>query len=424
MVLFDGDRWLELYHTLRQNKLRTFLTAFGVFWGVYMIIVLVGVGNGLKNGAYSNLGSTATNSVFLWARSTTQPYKGYARGRRIHFRNNDAKVIRETIPEIEYLAPRGRLRGGKSDNNVARHDKKATVTIYGDHPEIRNIRLMSLDEGRFLNQRDIDMKRKVAVIGYKAKALLFQPGEKVIGGNITIKSIPFQVVGVYRFVQPNARDEKVDAKAIILPLSTFQQTFNWGDRIGWFSFTVIPGVRASLAKEEVATLLARRHDVAPTDKRAFGHWNMEENFLKIKNLFTGIQFLIWSVGLLSLLAGAIGVSNIMLITVKERTSEIGIKRAVGATPFDIVSQIISESIFLTAISGYVGLVSGVFTLVSINGAMVFWGIRTEMFENPSVDISVALITVLALVIAGALAGLVPAIKAVQVNPVAALRYEQ
>ncbi len=423
MMLFDPDGLKETLYTLRQNKLRSVLTAFGVFWGIFMIIVLVGVGNGLQNGAFESFGSIATNSVFVWTRNTTKPYHGFPRGRRFHFRNNDIPAIRKAIPEIEHLAPRGRIRGGDTGNNVIYKDKKATVTIYGDYPAVRHIRLMKIQKGRFLNQRDITLKRKVAVIGYQAESLLFKPDQDPVSQYITIKGVPFQVVGVFRFTNPNKNDEKEDAKAIFLPLSTFQQLFHWGDVVGWFSLTAIPGVSASGVKNKLVSIMARRHQVAPDDKRAFGHWNMEAEFQKIQNLFVGIRFLILFVGLFTLVAGVIGVSNIMLITVKERTREIGIKRAVGATPIDIIRQVISETVLLTAFSGYIGLVVGVFTLEMVNKVMDIFGIRAEMFKDPQIDLSVALYALMALIFSGALAGLMPAIRAVRIRPVEALRYE-
>lgn len=423
MMFIDPDGLRETLYTLRQNKLRSVLTAFGVFWGVLMIIVLVGVGNGLQKGAFESFGSIATNSVFVWTRNTTKPYHGFPRGRRFHFRNDDIAAICKAIPEIEHLAPRGRIQGENAGNNVIYKDKKATVTIYGDYPAIRHIRLMQIEKGRFLNQQDIRLKRKVAVIGYRAESLLFEPDEDPVSRYIIIKGVPFQVVGVFRFTNPNENDEKEDAKAIFLPLSTFQQLFHWGDVVGWFSLTAHPGASATGVKDKLVAMMARRHRVAPDDKRAFGHWNMETEFQKIQKLFVGIRFLIWFVGLCTLFAGVIGVSNIMLITVKERTREIGIKRAVGATPADIIRQVIAETVLLTAVSGYSGLVTGVFILEMINQAMDMLGVRAEMFKDPAVDTSVAFFALLALILSGALAGLIPAMRAIRIRPVEALRYE-
>jgi putative ABC transport system permease protein len=423
MMLIDLDGLRETLYTLRQNKLRSVLTAFGVFWGMFMIIVLVGVGNGLQNGTYDSFGSLATNCVFVWTRNTTKPYLGFPRGRRFYFRNDDIAAIRSAIPEIEHLAPRGSIQGDQSGNNVIYKDKKATVTIYGDYPAIRHIRLMKMHRGRFLNQRDIEQKRKVAVIGYRSESLLFEAGEDPIARYITIKGVPFQVVGVFRLTNPNEQDEKEDAKAVFLPLSTFQQLFRWGDKVGYFSLTTTAGVPATLAREKLVALMARRHQVAPDDGRAFGHWNMEEDFRKVQNLFVGIRFFIWFVGLFTLMAGVIGVSNIMLITVKERTREIGIKRAVGATPMAIIRQLVAETVLLTTFSGYIGLVAGVMTLEMVNAAMDLLGVRAELFKNPAIDLSVALYALMALILSGALTGLIPALRAVRIRPVEALRYE-
>jgi putative ABC transport system permease protein len=424
LTLIDIDGLRETLYTLRQNKLRSVLTAFGVCWGVFMIIVLVGVGNGLQKGAYENFGSLATNSVFVWTRPTTKAYQGLPRGRGFHFRNSDIDALRRSIPEIEHLAPRGRIRGGEAgSNNVVYRDKQATVTIYGDYPAIQHIRLMRIERGRFLNLRDIAERRKVAVIGYRARELLFRPEEAPVGKYITIKGVSFQVVGVFRLTHPNERDEKEDAQAIFLPLTTFQRLFNWGDVVGYFSLTSRPGTSATAVKEKLVAMMARRHRIAPDDRRAFGHWNMEEKFNKIQSLFVGIRFLIWFVGLFTLVAGVIGVSNIMLITVKERTAEIGIKRAVGATPVDIIRQVMVETVLLTSVSGYLGLVTGVFTLELVNRAMAILGVRSEMFRDPGVDLQVALLALLALVVSGALAGLLPAFRAVRIRPVEALRYE-
>ena len=275
-ALIDTDGLRETLYTLRRNKLRSVLTAFGVCWGVFMIIVLVGVGNGLQNGAFDSFGSLATNSVFVWARTTTKPYQGFPRGRRFYFRNGDIPVLQRLIPEIDALAPRGRMRGSDSaGNNVVYKEKKATVTIYGDYPAIQDIRLMKIHKGRFLNQRDIEQKRKVAVIGYRAETLLFKAGEDPIARYITIQGVQFQVVGVFRLTHPNANDEKEDAKAIFLPLSTFQQLFHWGDVVGWFSLTAKPGASATSVKDKLVAIIARRHQVAPDDQRAIGHLNKE-----------------------------------------------------------------------------------------------------------------------------------------------------
>jgi len=417
------DIWQEILHTVRQNRLRSLLTAFGVFWGLFMLVIMIGAGHGLQKGAYSEFSSYATNSVFIWPRLTTKPYKGFPIGRRFNFTNEDTDVIRRTVPGISSLAPRGRKRGRDGGNNVTHGDKTATLTIYGDHPEVQNIRMLQIISGRFLNRLDLSERRKVTVIGEETVKLLFEKEESPMGAYININNINFKVVGVYRLPSKNDEDYEEEAKAVFLPLSTFQQVFSWGETVGWFSITSEPQVKASVVRDEVIRVLASRHTIAPEDERAFGSWNMEDEFQKIADLFVGIRFIVWFVGIFTLLAGIIGVSNIMLIAVRERTREIGIKRTVGATPFSVISQVLLEALLLTSIPGYVSLVCGVAVLEGVGHMIHILKIDAQMFQDPSIDFSAALLALAVLTIAGTLAGLMPAYRAVQGKPVEALRYE-
>ncbi len=423
MILFEQDIWQEILHTVKQNRLRSLLTAFGVFWGLFMLVIMIGTGQGLKKGAYSEFGSYATNSVFVWARVTTKPYKGFPMGRRFRFTNEDTEVIRRTVPGIAYLAPRGRRRGGKGDNTVTHDDKTAVLTIYGDHPEVLNIRLLQMLSGRFLNHLDLADRRKVAIIGEETVKLLFDRDEKPIGAYININGINFKVVGVYRLPNKNEDNYEENAKAVYLPLSTFQQVFNWGEIVGWYSITSQPHLRVSVVRDAVIQVLSARHYVAPDDERAFGSWNMEDEFLKIADLFVGIRFIVWFVGLFTLIAGIIGVSNIMLIAVRERTREIGIKRTVGATPLSIVNQVMLEALLLTSVPGYIALVCGVAVLEGTRHLLDVLKADAQMFQDPSIDLSTALLSLAVLTVAGTLAGLIPAYRAVRGRPVVALRYE-
>jgi len=417
------DIWQEILHTVRQNRLRSLLTAFGVFWGLFMLVIMIGAGHGLQKGAYSEFSSYATNSVFIWPRLTTKPYKGFPIGRRFNFTNEDTDVIRRTVPGISSLAPRGRKRGRDGGNNVTHGDKTATLTIYGDHPEVQNIRMLQIISGRFLNRLDLSERRKVTVIGEETVKLLFEKEESPMGAYININNINFKVVGVYRLPSKNDEDYEEEAKAVFLPLSTFQQVFSWGETVGWFSITSEPQVKASVVRDEVIRVLASRHTIAPEDERAFGSWNMEDEFQKIADLFVGIRFIVWFVGIFTLLAGIIGVSNIMLIAVRERTREIGIKRTVGATPFSVISQVLLEALLLTSIPGYVSLVCGVAVLEGVGHMIHILKIDAQMFQDPSIDFTAALLALAVLTIAGTLAGLMPAYRAVQGKPVEALRYE-
>lgn len=422
-MIWNKDTWQEILYTIDQNRIRSLLTVFGVFWGIFMLVILTGAGNGLKNGAYSAYSAYATNSFFIWARTTTRPYQGFGIGRRFNFTNQDTLALRQTVPEIEALAPRARLRDRDDLNNVVHRDRTATLTIYGDEPQIRFINLLKIVDGRFLNRIDLEQKRKVAVIGSESVPLLFPDNENPIDKYITINHINFQVVGVFSLPNKNDDSYEEDAKAVFLPLSTFQQTFRWGETVGWFSANVKPGFHAETVKEKVRQILARRHAVSPDDKRAFGSWNMAAEFKKISDLFIGIRFIIWFVGIFTLLAGIIGISNIMLIVVKERTSEIGIKRAIGATPLSIISQLIAETVILTSLPGYAALVTGVGVLETIDRLMVLLKIDIEMFIHPQIDFYTALAALGVLSLGGVLAGVMPAFRAIRMKPVDALRQE-
>jgi putative ABC transport system permease protein len=423
MIRFEMDILQEILHTVRQNRLRSLLTAFGVFWGLFMLVIMIGTGHGLQKGAYSEFSGYATNSVFIWPRLSTKPHKGFPIGRRFKFTNEDTEIIRRMVPGVSSLAPRARKRGGDGDNNVTHGDRTATLTIYGDHPEVKNIRLLQMISGRFLNRLDLAERRKVAVLGEETVKLLFEKEESPMGTYVSINNINFKVVGVYRLPSRNDEDYEEEAKAVFLPLSTFQQVFNWGEVVGWFSITSQPQIKVSDVRDEVIRILADRHAISPEDKRAFGSWNMEDEFQKIADLFTGIRFIVWFVGIFTLIAGIIGVSNIMLIAVKERTREIGIKRTVGATPFSVISQVLMEALLLTSIPGYLALVCAVAVLEGVGHLIHILKIDAQMFQDPSIDFAAALLALAVLTIAGTLAGLIPAYRAVQGKPVEALRYE-
>jgi putative ABC transport system permease protein len=418
----DPDNWQEIFNTLQKNKIRSLLTAFGVFWGIFMLIIMLGSGKGLENGVTSDFSGTATNSVFLWTRNTTKPYKGYPAGRRFRFNNSDIAAIYKNIPEVEYLAPRNQLSNNANSNNVVYKLKTGTFSIYGDYPDIRNISLVDIVQGRYLNALDIKLQRKVAIIGERVLQELFEKNELAIGKYIRVKGIYFKVVGVYKSRDKDDPDER-RSKAINIPFTTFQKAFNYGDSVGWFSMTAKKGSSAAQLRKDVMVFLANRHQVDPNDERAFGYWNMEKEYLKISRLFDGINFLIWFVGVFTLMAGIIGVSNIMLITVKERTKEFGIKRAIGAPPSSIITQIILETILLTSVSGYFGLVAGVGLIETVAAVLIHLNVNSTMFANPEIDFQVAITAIIVLIFSGALAGLIPANRAVSIKPVDAIRDE-
>ena len=418
--MFDRDNWQEIFSAIKKNKLRTALTALGVFWGIFMLVIMLGSGNGLRNGILQGFEGTATNSFFVWAQKTTKPYKGMKPGRFFNYDNRDALALSTQIPEIETVAPQNQLGDYMGTNNVTHGLKTGGFAVMGNYPVIQKINSIKLSEGRFLNDLDIKDKRKIAIIGKRVREVLFDKNENVIGEYISINGVYFRVVGV---TKPTGSGQQADetAQQIHIPFTVFQSAFNYGDRVGWFAITSKPNVPASVAEDKAIALLKQRHLIAPEDQLAVGHWNMEKEYMKLNGLFTGIEMLVWFVGLGTLIAGVIGVSNIMLIIVKERTKEIGIKRALGATPFEIIGQLMLESVFLTTLAGYFGLLFGIGILETLSKNLPHE--ENSMFTNPEVQLNVALIALSILIVAGAFAGLVPARRAVNITPVDALRAE-
>jgi len=421
--MFDLDKWQEIFSAIKKNKMRTFLTAFGVFWGIFMLVIMLGSGQGLQNGVTRGFGDFATNSVFMWTRSTTEPYNGLPRGRWWNFRTADIEVLRNNIPEIEHIAPRLQASGGEGSNNVVRNQNTGAFYIYGDYPEWNLIDPVEMVSGRFINQRDITERRKVAVIGTRVSEVLFNEDEDPVGQYIKIRDVFFQVVGVFkpRSTDVNFGGDKTES--IHIPFTTLQRVFNYGDVVGWFALTSQPEVPVTIVEEKAIALLKRRHNISPNDKQAVGFFNMEKQYNQMVGLFSGINALIWIVGIGTLFAGVIGISNIMLVIVKERTKEIGIQRAIGASPLKIMSQIITESVFLTTLAGYIGLVIGVGLVELINFALMQNEGGNTMFHNPQVDFGIAVNALIILIVSGAIAGLIPARKAISIKPIDALRYE-
>jgi len=419
--VFDADRWQEIFSTLKKNKVRTFFTAFGVFWGIFMLVIMMGSGSGLENAVGRDMGDMATNSVFIWTQRTTMPYKGFDRGRHYNFRNGDTEALLENISEIKHIGPRIQGWGGGGNNNVVRGERTGAFTIQGDYPAYNLIDPIGMSEGRFINVLDITNYRKVCVIGDRVKNEMFAADENPIGQYLRIQGVYFKVVGIFKSTKPH-RGER-ENQVIYLPFTTLQRTYNYGDVVGYYSITSQEDVPVSVVEEKAKALLRQRHTIHPDDERAVGSFNLENEFQKMTNLFAGIRGLIWIVGIGTLLAGVIGVSNIMLIIVKERTREIGIQRAIGATPWTVISQVIMESLILTTIAGYIGLVLGVGVVEGVNYMLLTSGAEDSMFTNPEVNFSAAIQALEVLVVAGILAGVIPAYKAVSMKPIDALRNE-
>ena len=419
MGFLDLDHWTEIYAALAKNKLRTALTAFGVFWGIFMLMVLLGSGEGLRNGVTSNFAGSAPNAFYMWTQRTTKPYRGLPPGRGFDYRNADIEAIRQQVPEADVIAPMNQLRGFRGGNSVVRGLKSGGFQVMGVYPQVRKIDYIRIPEGRFINRLDLAEGRKVAVIGDRVREVLFEEDEEAIGETIRVNGVTFKVVGVFESGSTGEQAMR-EAEKIYTPFTSFQRAFNYGDEVGWFAITARPDVPASEVEEKVAALLRQRHRIHPDDTRAIGSWNMEVEYNKFQGLYGGISTLVWLVGIGTLAAGVIGVSNIMLIVVKERTKEIGLRRAIGATPMSITLQIIMESIVLTGLAGYVGLLAGIGLVEGVNVALASAGANTQMFQNPGVSLGHAGTALAILIVCGALAGLIPARRAIAISPVEAL----
>lgn len=419
--MFDLDKWQEIYYSLKQHKLRTGLTAFGVTWGIFMLVMLLGVGNGLRNNALSSFSGNA-NTIFIWSSTKTQlPYQGFDKNRWIRFKMDDKAALQQRVPEAELVLEINELGGWASAQYVVRDNKSDSFITRGTHKEMAVMKSFAPTQGRFINERDYDERRKVAVIGTRVYESLFEPGEDPIGQSINIGKIYFKVVGVF---EPKAIGDNAmrDAELILIPNSTLQYTFNQTRWVGHFRIAPKLGMDAKLVEEKALAVLRERHHIHPDDKGVLGSFNTEKAYQQVSGLFTGIRIFSWFVAMGTILAGVIGVGNIMLIIVKERTREIGLRKALGATANSIVAMVVQEAIVITAVAGYIGLVLGVVALELLKNAAE--GVEELRFlAMAEIDFDTALMAIFALISAGFLAALLPAQKAAQVNPIAALQDE-
>ena len=419
--MFNRDRWNEILEVLTSNWFRTVLTAFGVFWGIFILILLLAAGKGLENGIKQDFGDIATNTMFVWTRTVSKDYEGMTKGRRFNYRLSDVEDLREKVPSLRFISPRNRLGGFNGANNVVKGLKTGAFNVFGDYPEFIQQEPLNITSGRFINYGDINEKRKVAIIGEGVKSSLYDKDEKVIGSYIKIQGVSFMVIGTYK-KKTSGGDREEEQKQIFIPFTSFSQAFNRGDRVGWMAITAKDGTPITSIKHEVFDILKKNHKIHPDDERAIGHFDLFEQYNRVESLFMALKVTAYFVGILVLLSGVIGVSNIMLIVVKERTKEIGIRRALGASPGKIRSQILTESVFLTIISGMAGIVFGAFLIYIINYVMELSG-PIDMFLNPSVDLVVITAALTILIVSGLLAGLIPAQNAIKLKPVDALRAE-
>ncbi|QRM89100.1 FtsX-like permease family protein [Lacinutrix sp. WUR7] len=418
--MFSRDRWDEILQALTANKFRTFLTAFGVFWGITILVLLLALTNGLRNGVTADFGNFATNSMFMWTQGTTKAYKGLPKGRRFNFKLDDVETLKREIPELRYVSPRHQLGGFNGANNVIRGTKTGAFSIYGDYPEFIKQQPMDILQGRFISYSDIDSKRKVCVIGQDVVKAMYDKDEDALGTYIKINGVNFLVIGTFK--ASNSGDEEEDANTIFMPFTTFGQAFNRGDSVGWMAITAKDGTSVTSVKAKILELMRASHKVHPDDERAIGNFDLSEAFGRVNGLFSILGVVGYFVGALVLMSGIIGISNIMLIVVKERTREIGVRRALGASPWTIKSQVLQESLLLTIISGMVGISFAAFVIFILNYILDKSG-PVDNFANPSVSMSVIFIALFILVISGLLAGLIPANSATKMKPVDALRME-
>lgn len=421
--MFDIDLWNEIISALKKNRLRSFMTAFGVFWGIFMLIIMSGAGKALENGVLDGVRAFATNSAFFWTERTSVPYEGFQRGRRWNYENSDIQYLRENVKEIEYLSPRlfGYQMGG---NNTIRGERTGAFNVYGDYPDYFKIDQWTVVKGRLINEIDILQERKVCNIGERVAEVMFDKDEDPIGQYLKVSGVYFQVVGViHAETRINFGGKKEET--IVIPFSTMQTAYNYGDVVHFFSVTSNKGTKVSDLEEKLKTILKERHKIAPEDLQAIGSFNIEKEFIKFSALFLGIQVLTWIVGIGTLLAGVIGVSNIMLVIIKERTQEIGIQRAIGATPATIIKHIVAESVFLTVMAGYIGLSLGVGLLELLNQILIKANSSGDgmFFRNPEINLTMALSALGVLVISGIVAGLIPAKRAISIKPIDAIRDE-
>lgn len=408
--LFESDTWQEIYESIRKNKLRTMVTIIGVTWGIFLLVTLLGSAKGMENSFNRIFGNLATNSVFIWGQSTSIPFKGFQEGRRVQIKLSDIDKIKNEIEGVDFVVPRYNRNG-----TITRNFESAIFTIFGDYPELNRVQKKNLSFGRFINHKDITEKRKVVVISEEIYKQLFQKNENAIGENLLINKINFVVIGIFK------SGEFDNENSVHIPFSSFQQIYNVGDAAEWLMITGSPDKDINQIEKDSKLLLKNLYKIHPEDPRAFGAFNFGKEYKKITGFLKGMQFLTWFVGIATLIAGVFAIGNILLITVTERTKEIGIRRALGATPIMIKRQVIMEALSLSLIAGILGIISGGLILIFVDKK--FGQGADAALVNPSVSIPIVIIAVLCLTVLGTLIGMIPANRATKIKPIEALSDE-
>jgi putative ABC transport system permease protein len=408
--MFDSDKWQEILGTISKNKLRTFLTAFSVAWGIFILIVLLGAGKGLRNGAETQFTRDAVNSINIEGGVTGIAFKGLQTGRRIQLTNEDFDLISHKVNHLDHTSA---VYAGWTSKEMSYKERHSSFNVRSCMPDHDYLENATITAGRFINGNDIKEYRKVCVIGPPVKEELFKD-EDPIGKFIDVEGTPFKVIGVFN--DPG----NGDLPRIYVPLTTMQRTYNGKNYVDniWTGIDKAAFENSDTMVQQIRNLMAAKHNFSPADMNAIRINNWSEEYKRIMTMLDGIKLFVWIIGIFTLIAGVVGVSNIMMIIVKERTKEIGVRKALGATPSSIIMLIVQEAIFITSIAGYTGLVLGVLLLESAGK-----NIKSDFFERPEVDFKVAIAATLLIIVAGALAGFFPALKAARVQPVEALRTE-
>jgi putative ABC transport system permease protein len=407
--MFDSDKWQEIFATIKKNRLRTFLTAFSVAWGIFILIVLLAAGQGLKNGASAEFGNDAVNSIWIDGGQTSMAHEGYKPGRTIQLTSEDYQTLKYRTPGIDRAT--AVYRGWET--KILSYKKEHTgFTVRSCAPDHNILERAKIKSGRFINDNDFKEFRKVCVIGVPVQEALFKD-EDPIGKLIDVAGTTYKVIGVF------TDTGRGDNERIYIPLTTAQRIYNGQNHVNvlWVSTGTLSVAQSEVLSKKIRNDLARKYHFNPDDENALGLYNNNVEYKRIMGMLDGIKLFVLIIGVFTLIAGIVGVSNIMMIVVKERTMEIGVRKALGATPFSIIALIIQESIFITSIAGYVGLMAG----IGLVEALKALGLEGAFFKNPEIDLNIALGAVVLIVLAGALAGFFPALKAARVQPVEALK---
>lgn len=411
--MINRDEILEIGETLKKNKLRTFLTAFGVFWGIFMLLLLLGTGDGLEKGVTNMFRGFDINSLHIFTRTTTKPYMGVKENRMIRMTNEDIDLIKiKYESQIEYIGARSYY----TNNNALVKNGKYTerYDIYGVDPDMLQIRGVQINKGRYINERDNLLNRAVAIIGTTVLEELYN-NQIVIGDYIQVDNTFYKIIGVFESLKVG-EDANYENKTIFIPHKVFQYNFNRKNTIDNIGVVA----KSEATQIDILNFLKKRHRVHPEDRAIFT-WNTKKEFSKFQGLFKAIRVFIWVIGIGTLMSGIVGVSNIMIINIKERRKEIGIRKALGATPFFIIKMIVLESIFLTGFSGYFGLSVGLLLVELVNHALLVFNLKSEFFLNPEINLIIVAIAITTILIAGFLAAFFPARKAGFIKPIEALR---